>query len=472
MVSRLTVGDFAFYAAGAFLFGILAASLAWNIVIVIVMVATSAAVILTFCRMSGRWKLAVFFIDGVFAGMFYYHAYVDLAASRVNLPIGKTVSFSAIVTDEPKLSERFDLLTARAEPPFSGTFSIFADPGSDFHYGDEVRVTGTVSPPRQAGDDPAIFPKNIEFISAGHGFWLRAVLISFKSDIAEKFDAVLPADEASLLGGITIGGTDGMAADLKNEMALSGTSYVATMYGYKISVIVFIVVELFGGFVARRIRVCCAIALIILFVMMVGLEPSALRAGIMACMALVAREIGRTRGMRNAITLTAAAMSLWDPTLLVQASFALSFLSLLGIAYVGPALKRAFGWDGPRTKEDTWGWRSAVIVPTASLLAILPVALSAFGRFSLSAFASNILIFPTIPPTIFLGCMIAFLACFSLLAAFFVAKVASAALWYQLGIIKLFSIATIPIPPMLGSFWPAALYYAALALFIYRYSQP
>ena len=103
--------------------------------------------------------------------------------------------------------------------------------------------------------------------------------------------------------------------------------------------------------------------------------------------------------------------------------------------------------------------------PTASLLAILPVALNAFGQFSLTAFISNVLIFPTIPPALFFGCLIALFVCLPF-AALLRARTAEAVLWYELAVIRICSVVTLPISSMFGSFWPFAAYYAVLISFI------
>jgi ComEC/Rec2-related protein len=489
MVKDLAIGDIAFGVASAFLFGVLAASLGWNIFILVAVVAISFLSLIYIrarqktrvvsgpsnagptmrhsfrsikglpCFGKNAASLGLLVLVSALFGSFYFHAYLHVQALRTGLPFGKAVSFDAIITDEPKQSEKFELLTVMPTTPNTRELEIFAPLGGNVQYGDELQVKGTISPPQHIGDDPAVFPKSLIVIAEHKGFWLREDLIDFKWAMLEKFNAVLPADDAALLSGMTFGGTDGMSADVKNEMSLSGTSYIASMYGYKMNVAVGILTGVLAGFVARRWRFLLALSFVFLFVLMAGGEPSVIRAAIMIIMTLLARELGRAPNVRNALTLTAAAMVLWNPTILVQPDFALSFLSLAGIIYLGPPLERFFHEN------------EAIVVSVSSLLAIVPVVANAFGTFPLTAFLSNALIFPVIPIAMFFGCAIALAGCVSQYLALFIGKLAEIILWYAFVIIKFFSVLVVPLPIAFNALWQFVLYYAILALFIYRHGK-
>ena len=467
--TRFSVGDGAFMGAIAFLLGALSANLGWGIDFLGLVFCASILAVVVFRKSIRRREIVCLFAFLLF-GIFYFHLYVRGQSAQTDVPFGTNISFRAVVTDEPKFSEKFILLAVTVESPYSGNLTVFAPTGDEFQYGDEIDITGTVNAPRFVGDGLATFPKTIRVIGSKGGAWWYASLLGFKATIQSRFSEVLPAPEAGLLGGITLGGTEGVDADMKNDMSLSGTSYILTMYGYKINVIVFIVAGMFGGLVTRRLRSCLAIALIILFVIMAAGAISAVRAGIMACTILVAREMGRIVSMRNVIACTAVVFVLWEPTILVQPAFLLSFLSLLGILYLGPALMRALHWDRIDTSGDFLGLRNAVVVSSSSLIAIVPIVIVAFGRFSPIAFISNILIFPTIPATMFLGCMVAVASLFSVYGALVTAKFAEALLWYQLTVIRWSAALSVPLPITFNAAWSFMLYYGCLAWFIYRYS--
>ena len=300
-------------------------------------------------------------------------------------------------------------------------------------------------------------------------------MIDFKEAFLQKFNDVLPSDEAALVGGMTLGGTAGMSNELKSQMSISGTSYLATMYGYKISILVFGSVGLLAGFIARRKRFVIALGLLLLFVVMAGGEATVIRAAIMGCIALIAREFGRAANFRNALTLTAAGMVFVDPTIVAQAAFQLSFLSLVGIVCLGSPLKHFLGWgskyDERSHGDDFLGWREMVIMPISSLAPIVPIILVTFGQFSLMAFISNILVMPAILPVMLGGCAVAVTGFASHYLSFVIAKFLEIFIWYELGIIRLFSVIVVPLPQIFTSTWVLILYYAALLWFAYHYGN-
>ena len=72
-----------------------------------------------------------------------------------------------------------------------------------------------------------------------------------------------------------------------------------------------------------------------LYAVLVGLSPSVLRAAIMGCFALIARQLGRQTGI-NILAVTAAVMVLITPTALWDPGFQLSFAATLGLVlYAG-----------------------------------------------------------------------------------------------------------------------------------------
>ncbi len=475
-----SLGDCAFAVAATFLCGIFGASLGWSVFATMAMAVIAIAVMMIAASVGIRGFGAFQKITAVamamivvFFGSFYFHFFVDARKAAFSVPLGREASFRAIIVDEPKNSGSFLSLAAQVQQPFSGEVTIFADSGAVFRYGDLVQVRGIVRPAEGIGEYPAIFPQKLSLAAPDRGFFLRAWMINFKDAILQKFNDVLPADEAALLGGMTLGGTAGMSAALKDQMALSGTSYLATMYGYKMNIFVFGSVGLLAGWISRRKRFFLALALLAFFVAMTGVEASAIRAAIMACVALSARELGRMPNMRNAIALTAAAMALADPTIVAQAGFLLSFLSLIGIVYLGPALENFFGWETDHGVRDTdfFGWKAAVIMSLASLLPIVPVLMATFGQFSATAFLSNMLVFPAIFPTMMSGCAVAVAGFVSRPLAFIAARFAEVPIWYALGVIRLFSVVVVPLPQIFTAAWIFILYYAALAWFAYHYSS-
>lgn len=476
MVGTIFIGDAVFCAAIGFLTGVLTAGFGWNIVAVggMIFVAWIAGLFFQGKSLS-RYSttLAVIFLGIFFAGVLYYHAYLARQAATMKFPAGKAVMFSAIVTSEPSASAKYLLFDAQLEKPYMGTITIFAPPGGDFNYGDEVRVAGPIEPPQTPGDLPAAFPKKIAVLAEHRGFWLREKLIDFKALILEKFNETLPSgDEAALLGGETLGGTDGMSLDLKNQMSASGTSYITAMYGYKMFVIAGFIEAALANFVFRRARLGIALSAVVLFVIMAGGGASVVRGAIMGALGLLARNTGRVFSTRNAMVFTAAAMALWDPAAVSQPVFLLSFLSVIGMAYLTRPIEKLLRWEGKSGDDPNMlDWREAIVVAAASLLPIIPIIVASFGDFSLSSFPSNALIALPLSAVTFFGFILALTSFIAPWLAFFIAQFAHGILLYQLAVIKIFAVIVIPLPAIFNSPIVSTVYYVALVWFAYAYRQ-
>lgn len=455
-----------FGVAFSLLFGIFAASLGWSFFLISGVGAFIVAA--CFALKKPYVKECLLFLFAIFIGAVYFHLWVGWKNTQSNLPIRKTAEFSAVVSDEPSASGKYLIFAVNAQEPARGSITIFAKTGSDIRYGDVLKISGTLTPPDSPDEGPLIFSPKISMIDHGKGFWLKSVLIAFKEGMLRIFHEVLPTDEAALLGGITLGSVSGMSVELKDAMSLSGTSYITGMYGYKLGIIVTALAGAFLGRLPRTLIFAITTLVVFLFVLMSGAGASVMRAGIMVFLTLAARESGRVFNMRSTITLTALIMTLSDPMILAYNSgFQLSFLSVLGIVYLGPALK-VFS----HSKEDgLLHWKENVLIAAATLFAIIPIVMNSFGSFSITAFASNTVIMMGVPITIFLGIAIAALGNISYYLALPVATIARPILQFQLLVIRGFAAWIIPVPPIFSSPWVFMLYYFLLILFIYRYGR-
>jgi len=174
---------------------------------------------------------------------------------------------------------------------------------------------------------------------------------------------------------------------------------------------------------------------------------------------------------RNAVTFAALGMVLLNATLLTDAAFQLSFLSFLGIYYLGPAIDYYFHWTAARD-GGVLRWKEHAMLSFATNLAILPVAMNTFGDFSLTSLASNILIMLPWLALIALGALVALLGFIAPALAFIATQVVGVLLQYELFIIHIFAIIVVPMPAVFGSAFAIVFYYAALIIFIHQHAAP
>jgi competence protein ComEC len=470
MLTSFGVGDICFAAALLFLFGVFAADAGWNIFLIIFAFAACAATAILFFKTERVWKRAVIFLFALLGGIFYFRAYVLWQTAHNKFPAGKQETFFGVIQEEPKAAGNFVILPISLVKPYTGTVDIFVsrNTGGGYSYGDEVWVQGTVAVSKDAGEPPAVFLPRVRVIALHEGSWLKEAMIDLKQGIVRVIAGIFPADQAALLSGIMIGSTGAISAVLKNQMDISGTTYIVNMYGYKIAILASALAFALKDHLPRRALSAVVLAVIALFVMVSGGSASAVRAGVMGSLAVVARGTGRVFNARNAVTFAALGMVLMNATLLTDAGFRLSFLSFLGIYYLGPPINNLFRW----TNGGAFQWKEHSMLSLSTNLAILPIVMNTFGEFSLTSFLSNVLIMIPWVVILTLGAPVIVLGSVSTALTFGVAQVTGVLLRYELFIIRIFSVITVPMPPVFGSAFVVALYYGSLILFSYYYAAP
>src|SRR5581483_5748772 len=124
-----------------------------------------------------------------------------------------------------------------------------------------------------------------------------------------------------------------------------------------------------------RTRVVTGIAALLLFVVITGGGPAAVRSSFAATFALLFARDGRSPRPFAVLGLCATLMLLWSPALITDVGFQLSFLGTAGILLFANPLARRL--PGPRLLVDPF----AVMV--AAQIATVPIMASQFQTISI-----------------------------------------------------------------------------------------
>ena len=201
---------------------------------------------------------------------------------------------------------------------------------------------------------------------------------------------------------------------------------------------------------------------IFLFIIMTGGSSTAIRAGIMATLALVARATGRNYDVARALTLAGILMIIFNPFVLVyDVSFELSVLATIAVIFISPRIEKYFLWVPKR-----FGLRDIVSVTTAAYVFVFPFILYKMGNFSLVALPANVLILPFIQLTMALGFITGFLGLIYYVLAIPLGYISYLFLHSELGVVNFLanlSFASFTFPNF--PFWLTLIIYG---YFIYR----
>lgn len=351
----------------------------------------------------------------------------------------------------------------------------------EFAYGDELQVTGTLQRPEEiVGEDGRVFDYQMFLFTKDvthtlsfaqvekvgkKGNPVFTVLFSIKSSFVDSIRRVLPEPSAGLLAGILLG-TDTLSKDLKENFRIAGLSHIVVLSGYNITVVAESVL-LFAQYIVPRIAFSISSVSVVLFVLMAGAGASAVRAGIMALIALFGRSRGSTYDASRALLLAIVVMVLWNPsTLIYDPSFHLSVLATYGVMYGTPIVITYLGFITER-----FGLREMCATTLGAQCAVLPYILYMSGDLSLFAFPANFLVLPFVPLTMFLGFTTGILGLVSRFIGLIPGVFTHLFLWWNVFVSEMISripYATIHVPYI--PFSALFIFYVLFGFWLYRYN--
>ena len=403
-------------------------------------------------------------------GATYWTGYNTYRHDQVVPLIGEKVVLVGHVTDVRR-SEKTQRIIVRLDEPNRGRISATVRAYPTVDYGDAVRLEGLVQKPQKENwryllKDALFatmqFPE-LSIVQKGDGNPLITALLGTRRRAVATYKRLLPANEAALLAGITLGERAEFGAEFKEKMANSGTTHLVALSGYNISVVAGALLLACGLLLRRTAAFYATLAAVVAFVAMAGAEASVVRAAIMGSIVLLANHIGRTHSMRNAIAVSACAMVLWNPNVLrYDLGFQLSFGALIGIVYLKPHLDRYIKRKGNGFMQ----WRENLSGTLSAQIMVFPLLMQAVGSFSLVSLISNIVLLSFIPVTMGHGFLIAGMGFVAVPIAVLPAWLVSLLLKYEIGVIELFGAHKGFSMPM-NAIW-VAVYYAIMGWLLWR----
>ncbi len=274
---------------------------------------------------------------------------------------------------------------------------------------DRVELRGRVRPPppdeygaylARIGAVGTLRADSLEVLPAQGS--LNETLEGFRRAASAGLDRSMPEPEAGLAAGVLIGLRDRVDRDLAAAFTTAGASHVVAISGWNIAIVASTLGALAGGIRRRRRAILTAVAIVV-YVVFVGPTPSVVRAGAMAGVALLARELGRPGTAAAALGWACAVLLMLDPAYVNDAGFRLSVLATAGILAWGTSMTARIAGPSPGLPRR---WVAEILgVSFAAQAATTPIVLLEFGRLSLVAPVVNLIVVPLVPPAMATGAL-------------------------------------------------------------------
>ena len=223
--------------------------------------------------------------------------------------------------------------------------------------------------------------------------WAADVRALYLNRMAE----VMPRSDAAAIFAMLFGGYDGIRPELLEAFTVTGIVHILSVSGSHISLLAAVIAWLaLFLHLPRWLSAVMVILAIIVYVILAGLVPPAVRSGIMGAVAFLGIVLGRERDAQYLIVLTGLLMLMIAPLLLFHISFQLSFLATAGLLFLAPVLRACMA-GLPRVLAASFS------ITMGAQLATLPILAWHFNQISLSSLLSNLLVVPIVDLIIVLG---------------------------------------------------------------------
>ncbi len=210
--------------------------------------------------------------------------------------------------------------------------------------------------------------------------------------------AALPAPLDALLPGIVWGDTTGLDEATTEQLRTAGLTHLTAVSGAHFAIVVTLVLALGAALRLRRaVRAAGAVVAGVALVVLVGPQPSVLRAAVMGAVGVLGLTAGRRSAAPAALATTVVVLLLVDPWLATELGFQLSVAATAGIVgLAGTWVRRWSAWV-PRPLA------LALAVPLSAQLAVTPVLLTVAPQVSTYAVLANLAVAPVVAPVTVLG---------------------------------------------------------------------
>ncbi|MCF8257897.1 MAG: ComEC family competence protein [Flavobacteriales bacterium] len=332
------------------------------------------------------------------------------------------VTVDGEVHDKPR-SYRMEADAISADGQYFGRVLLYVQRDSlaaRIGHGDRLLIHGQLARVRPAGNPnefnyarylrfhhihhQAYLPQGTwQTVRTGSGSPIR-FFIELRQHMLDVFHrAGLDGAEHAVAAALVLGYKADLEQSLVQAYAGAGATHVLAVSGLHVGIIYLVINWLLTVLTklpnGERVRAILTVVILIAYAMLTGLSPSVTRAVAMFSFVALAKSFGRTGSIYNTLACSAIGLVIYDPLIVMQVGFQLSYAAVLGIVLLQPWLVQQFSFKH-RAMDWVWG---ITCVSVAAQLATFPLGLLYFHQFPNLFFVSNLFVIPAATGVLVLG---------------------------------------------------------------------
>lgn len=224
-------------------------------------------------------------------------------------------------------------------------------------------------------------------------------ILRFSFDLRDRLmqifrTSIIRDQEVGVASALVLGYTDNIDAELINAYASAGALHVLSVSGMHVGII-FIV---FNGMLVwmdrnkylRHLKFFILLSFIWFYAMLTGFSPAVLRSAMMISVIIIGKWINGNTNMFNTLIVSAFLLLCFNPYLITEVGFQLSYLAVFGIVYLNPMIVK---WLEPSNWLLFQLWQITSVSISAQVMTF-PLGLLYFHQFPNLFFISNLIVIP------------------------------------------------------------------------------
>ena len=222
----------------------------------------------------------------------------------------------------------------------------------------------------------------------------KSLIFNIRKTINQRISLLHNKQSSGLIRGLLLADRSNIDYETKTEFINSGVIHILAVSGLHVGYIVVIFIFLFGRFNIYLKSLLTILGLVI-FLLLTGMPVSVIRAVVMAITIIVAYLTNRTTNLYNSLAVAAFILLIINPEELFSPGFQLSFLAVLSIAVIYPIVQRYINDLRLKSKVVKYILLFAGVSLSVQI-GTLPVTLIYFGKLSIVALISNLIVIPLV----------------------------------------------------------------------------
>ena len=233
----------------------------------------------------------------------------------------------------------------------------------------------------------------------------KLIEILYRSGIQE--------DRVPLISSISFGARDEVDKETVQSFTNTGVIHVLAVSGMNVGLI-FIILDFFLRFMKRwklgfLFHTSAVLIGIWSYALVTGMSASILRAAVMFTFVVIGNAFRRNANIFNSLAVSAFFLVLWDPAIMRDIGFQLSYAAVLAIVVIQPLLYKRLYFKS-RFLDKIWLLLS---VTFAAQIGTLPFTLQYFHQFPVYFWLANLAVIPLVTCILYLSFVVVFLSLIS-----------------------------------------------------------